>query len=69
MESNIITTELQKQLEGLRATEQVEQLFQSWAQFQEKLEIDLERTAQESKAIQRKREISSAKDLLRLILF
>jgi Transposase DDE domain len=33
------------------------------------LGIDLESTAKETKAIQRKREISSAKDLLRLILF
>jgi hypothetical protein len=43
--------------------------FESWESFEEKVGIDLERTARETKAIQRKREISSAKDLLRLILF
>lgn len=52
---------LQKQQEQL--------LFQDWESFQEKLGVDLEKTAKETKAIQRKREISSAKDLLRLILF
>jgi hypothetical protein len=49
--------------------QQDEQLFQGWENFEERLGIDLERTAKETKAIQRKREISSAKDLLRLILF
>ena len=49
--------------------QQEEQPFQDWESFQEKLGIDLESTAKETKAIQRKREISSAKDLLRLILF
>ena len=43
--------------------------MQSWESFQRKFEIDLEGTAKETKALQRKREISSAKDLLRLILF
>lgn len=45
------------------------QAFQDWENLEEKLGIDLETTAKETKAIQRKREISSAKDLLRLILF
>ena len=45
------------------------QAIQDWESFQEGLGIDLERTAKETKALQRKREISSAKDLLRLILF
>jgi hypothetical protein len=45
------------------------QPFQNWESFQERLEIDLESTAKETKALQRKREISSARDLLRLILF
>jgi hypothetical protein len=49
--------------------QQEEQPFQDWESFQEKLGIDLESTAKETKTIQRKREISSAKDLLRLILF
>ena len=49
--------------------QQENQPFQDWESFQERLGIDLERTAKETKAIQRKREISSAKDLLRLILF
>lgn len=43
--------------------------MQSWESFERKFEIDLEETAKETKALQRKREISSAKDLLRLILF
>lgn len=46
-----------------------QQLVQSWESFQGKLALDLEGTAKETKAIQRKREITSAKDLLRLILF
>ena len=49
--------------------QQENQPIQDWESFQERLGIDLERTAKETKAIQRKREISSAKDLLRLILF
>ena len=49
--------------------QQEQQAFQDWESFQEKLGVDLERTAKATKAIQRKREISSAKDLLRLILF
>ena len=49
--------------------QQEQQPFQGWESFQEKLGVDLERTAKETKAIQRKREISSGKDLLRLILF
>jgi hypothetical protein len=43
--------------------------LQSWEGFQREFGIDLEATAKETKALQRKREISSAKDLLRLILF
>lgn len=39
-----------------------------WEQVQNALGIDLERTARETKAIQRVREIRSARDLLRLIL-
>ena len=49
--------------------QQEQQPLQDWENFQEKLGVDLESTAKETKAIQRKREISSAKDLLRLILF
>ncbi|RPJ19918.1 MAG: hypothetical protein EHM33_29545 [Chloroflexi bacterium] len=41
----------------------------SWEQVAETIGLDLEGTARETKALQRKREISSAKDLLRLILF
>ena len=44
-------------------------MLQSWEKFQGELGIDLEGTAKEAKAFQRKREITSAKDLLRLILF
>ena len=49
--------------------QQENEAFQNWESFQERLGIDLESTAKETKALQRKREISSAKDLLRLILF
>jgi hypothetical protein len=40
-----------------------------WEQVEAKIGLDLERTARETKALQRKREIGSAKDLLRLIMF
>jgi len=60
---------LQKQQESPEIVKQEQQLFQKWEHVQEKLGIDLESTAKETKAIQRKREISSAKDLLRVILF
>lgn len=40
----------------------------AWAQVKDKLGIDLEQTARETKAIQRRRAILSASDLLRLIL-
>lgn len=49
--------------------QQENEAFQNWESFQERLGIDLESTAKETKALQRKREVSSAKDLLRLILF
>jgi len=61
MESNIEASVLQKPQE--------EQVFQGWDGLEEELGIDLEGTAKEAKAIQRKREITSAKDLLRLVLF
>ncbi len=60
---------LQKHPEEPTAEKQAEQLFQSWGILQRKLGIDLESTARETKAIQRKREICNATDLLRLILF
>jgi len=60
---------LQKQPEGQKTAVQEQQLFECWESFQEKMGVDLESTAKETKAMQRKREISSAKDLLRLILF
>lgn len=44
-------------------------LAQDWETTQKGLGIDLEKTAREAKAIQRVREIRSAKDLLRLNLF
>jgi hypothetical protein len=59
---------LQKQ-QGSPETEQQEQLLQDWERVEATFGIDLEGTAKETKAIQRKRGISSAKDLLRLILF
>lgn len=60
---------LQKQQEDPKAAEQAQAWLHSWGSFQEKIGLDLERTARETKAFQRKRGISSAKDLLRLILF
>ncbi len=60
---------LQKQREGSTNEEQQEQLPQSCEILQQKLGIDLDGTALETKALQRKREIASVTDLLRLILF
>jgi hypothetical protein len=63
------TTVEQKELEKA-ATELGEHpLLHSWERVAEKLGIDLERTAKETKALQRKRGIRSAQELLRLILF
>lgn len=44
-------------------------LEQCWAEAEQKLGIDLEQSAREAKAIQRMRQIRSASDLLRMILF
>jgi hypothetical protein len=44
-------------------------LGQDWAEAEQKLGIDLEQSARETKAIQRLRQIRNASDLLRLILF
>lgn len=60
---------LQKQQQEPRAEATGEQVLESWERIQEKIGLDLEGTAKETKAIQRKRGITSAKDLLRLILF
>lgn len=46
----------------------LEWLEQDWEKVEERLGIDLEKTAREAKAIQRLREIRKARDLLRLIL-
>ena len=62
-------TVLQKQQGSPQADQQEPALFQSWESIQEKLGLDLESTAKETKALQRKRGITRAKDLLRLILF
>ncbi|WP_448336316.1 transposase [Bellilinea sp.] len=51
------------------ACQQDEGIAESWKKFQQKWEIDLEGTARASKALQRKREIRSAEDLLRLIVW
>lgn len=69
IESTLVAAVLQKQQEDPKAEEQAQELLQSWERFQEKMGLDLESTARETKAIQRKRGIASAKDLLRLILF
>jgi hypothetical protein len=60
---------LQNQQESPKTDTQEQQLFQDWESLQEKWGVDLESTAKETKAIQRKRGISNAKDLLRLILY
>lgn len=70
MKSNIIVDDvLEKYLEGFRVEKQGEELIERWDVLERELGVDLENTALESKAMQRKREISSARDLLRLILF
>lgn len=60
---------LQKQQQDPKAELQANQWLESWESFQEKVGFDLEQSARETKAIQRRRGIASAKDLLRLILF
>ncbi len=60
---------LQKQQQDPKAEATGQQFLESWEGFQERMGLDLEGTAKETKAIQRKRGITSAKDLLRLILF
>ena len=69
IKSNMIEAVLKKQQEDPIARNAEQALFPSWESFERKLGIDLEGTAKETKAFQRKREISSSKDLLRLILF
>lgn len=69
IESNIVTAVLPKQQQDPKAEEQANQWLQSWESIQEQLGVDLERPARETKALQRKRGIKSAKDLLRMILF
>ena len=59
----------QKQLASAGAEARGEQVLESWERLEEKIGLDLEETAKETKALQRKRGIGSAKDLLRLILF
>ena len=65
----MIAAIVQKRKESSKIEEVEQQIFQNWESFQGKLGLDLEGTARETKAFQRKREIGSAKDLLRLILF
>jgi len=65
----MIAAVVQKQRECPKIEADEQQLFQTWENFQGKLALDLEGTAKETKAFQRKREITSAKDLLRLVLF
>jgi hypothetical protein len=60
---------LQKQQQDPQAEARDEQVFENWERIQAKIGLDLEGTAKETKALQRKRGITSAKDLLRLILF
>jgi hypothetical protein len=60
---------LHKQQQDPKAEVAGEQYLESWESFQEEIGLDLESTAKETKALQRKRGIASAKDLLRLILF
>jgi hypothetical protein len=60
---------LQKQPKNQATELEGSSLFQNWESVEERIGIDLESTARESKALQRKRGIRSAQDLLRLILF
>lgn len=73
MKSNINVVEMQKLAKEIECDKEEMQLLQNWDsvwdRFQQRSDIDLEETAKETKALQRKREISSAKDLLRLIMF
>jgi len=64
MEATVLRTELESQ-----AREADEAGLRTWERVEERFGMDLEQMARESKAIQRKRGITSAKDLLRLILF
>ena len=59
----------QKQPPGSGAGVRGKQVLESWERLEEEIGLDLEETAKETKALQRKRGIGSAKDLLRLILF
>ena len=59
----------QKQQPGARVETREGQDLASWERLEEEIGLDLEETAKETKAFQRKRGIGSAKDLLRLILF
>lgn len=65
MEARVV----QKEHESQARDPEEQQQYPNWESVEGKLGIDLERTARETKAIQRKRGIRSAKDLLRLILF
>jgi hypothetical protein len=65
MEANL----LPKQLERWAKDAEEPLGISSWEKLEEKLGIDLERLARQTKAMQRKRGVRSAKDLLRLILF
>lgn len=69
MESNISEVVEQKQWAAPELEKQEQQLITNWEDFQTTCGIDLEKTAKETKALQRKRGIRCAKDLLRLILF
>src|SRR5512133_3645265 len=55
--------------QALNAIQHYAVVGQDWQQVQNSLGIDLEQTARKTKAIQRVREIRSAADLLRLVLF
>lgn len=64
MEATVLRTELEQE-----AREAEEAGLQIWERVEERLGIDLEQMARESKALQRKRGIRSGKDLFRLLLF
>lgn len=69
MEFSTKPNDEQKLVEGLKGLKHYELVQRDWERLQEDIGIDLEQTARETKALQRKREIRSAGDLLRLILF
>lgn len=69
MECSTKSINEQELRDSLEKIEPYPLIQQDWEKVQEKMGVDLELTARETKAIQRMREIRNGKDLLRLNLF